>query len=255
MFFLDADMSVWNSGTKVSESALVTIAGLAISRSRRAGHLLNLKSNQLQQSCCDKTDMNKPFLIKNIKTKRTKKDQKWPNHDAYNTQMNIHEHWSWWPIRRGVSISDDQQTPGWRWYDREESQRRTCIHAQTQDHMEQTAEHCHRRITTNRHMTYLEASNRIYPNQGSFTLPCIPFSSFSSPRVVDRGFCTYRRYRYKNPLTKDNPHLFPLHYSRIEPTPSQPHKYYFLICKNPELPNYKQNSISRYHHMYTKQSV
>ena len=163
--------------------------------------------------------MNKPFLIKNIKTKRTKTDQKRPNHDAYNTQTNIHEHWSQRPIRRSMPIGDDRQAPGWRRYDREELQRQTYIHTQTQDHMEQTAEHCHRRITTNRHTTYLEMSNRIYPIQGSFTLPCIPFSSFSSLRIVDRGFCIYRRYRYKNPLTKDNPHLFPLHHNRIEPTP------------------------------------
>ena len=121
--------------------------------------------------------------------------------------------------------------------------------------MEQTAECCHRGITTNRHKTYLETSTHIYPVQGSFTLPCIPFSSFSSLRVVDRGFCTYRRYRYRNPLTKDNPHLFLLHHNCIEPTPSQPHRFYFLIRKNPELPSYKQNSISRYHHTYTKISL
>ena len=101
-------------------------------------------------------------------------------------------------------------------------------------------------ITTNRHTT---------PIQGSFTLPCIPFLSFSSPRLVDRSFCTYRRYRYKNPLAKDNPHLFPLHHSHIEPTPSQTHRYYFLIRKNPELPSYKQTSISRHHPTYTKKSV
>ena len=172
-----------------------------------------------------------------------------------NTQTNIHKHWSRRPIRRSMPIGDDRQAPGWRRYDREESQRRTYIHTQTQDHTEQTAECCHRGITTNRHMTYLEASNHISPVQGSFTPPCIPFSSFSSPRVVDRGFCTHRRHRYKNPPTKDNPHLFPLHHSHIEPTPSQPHKYYFLICKNPELPSYKQNSISRYHHTYTKKLV
>ena len=118
---------------------------------------------------------------KNIKTKRTKnRDQKWPNHDAYNTQMNIHEHWSQRPIRRGVPIGDDRQAPGWRQYDREESQRRTHIHAQTQDHMEQTTECCHRGITTNRHTIYLEMSNRIHPVQGGSILPCIPFPSFFS---------------------------------------------------------------------------
>ena len=51
--------------------------------------------SSITKMCCDKTDMNKPFLIKkNIKTKRTKTDQKRPNHDAYNTQTNIHKHWS-----------------------------------------------------------------------------------------------------------------------------------------------------------------
>ena len=88
------------------------------------------------------------------------------------------------------------------------------------------------------------------PRTGEFH-SSLPFSSFSSPRVVDRGFYTYKRYRYKNTLTKDNPHLFPSHHNRIEPTPSQPHRFYFLIHKSPELPSYKQNSISRYHHMYT----
>ena len=131
----------------------------------------------------------------------------------------------------------------------------TYIHAQTQDHTEQTAECCHHGITTNRHTIYLETSNCIHPVQGG--VPPFPaFHShlfFSSPRVVDRGSYTYRRYRYKNPLKqKDNPHLFPLHHNHIEPTPSQPHRFYFLIHKNPELPSYKQNSISRYHHTYTK---
>ena len=78
----------------------------------------------------------------------------------------------------------------------------------------------------------------------------------SSPRVVDRGSYTYRRYRYKNTLKqKDNPHLFPLHHSRIEPTPSQHIDFIFWSIKSPELPSYKQNSISRYYHTYTKNSL
>ena len=166
--------------------------------------------------------------------------------------MNIHEHWSRRPIRRSVPISDDRQAPGWRRYDREESQRRTYIHAQTQDHTEQTAERCHRGITTNWHMTYLETSNRIHPVQGSSTLPCIPFPSFFISESCWQGLLYIQKVQIQKPTKqKDNPHLFPLHHNHIEPTPEQPHRFYFLIRKNPELPSYKQNSISRYHHMYT----
>ena len=171
------------------------------------------------------------------------------------TQTNIHEHWSQQPIRRGVPISDDWQAPDWRQYDREESQRRTHIHAKTQDHTEQTAEHCHCGITTNRHMIYLEMSNRIHPIQGVPSFPAFHSHLFflSSLRVVDRGSYTYRRCRYKNPLKqKDNPHLFPLHHNRIEPTPSQHIDFILWSVKSPELPSYKQNSISRYYHTYTK---
>ena len=175
--------------------------------------------------------MNKPFLIKNIKTKKTKTDQKRPYHDAYNTQTNIHEHWSQRPIRRSMPVGDDWQAPGWRRYNRKN--RRDTL---TSTHRPKIPRNKQQNavtagITTNQHTTHLEVSNRIYPIQGSFTLPCIPFSSLSSPRLVDRSFCIYRRYRYKNPLAKDNPHLFSLHHSCIEPTPSQPHRYYFLICK------------------------
>ena len=150
------------------------------------------------------------------------------------TQTNIHEHWSQWPIRRGVPIGDDRQAPDWRRYNREESQRWTHIHAQTQDHMEQTAEHCHRGITTNRHTIYLETSNCIHPVQGGSHpfLRSIPIFLLSSLRVVDRGSYTYRRYRYKNPLKqKDNPQLFPLHHNRIEPTPSQHIDFIFWSVK------------------------
>ena len=86
-------------------------------------------------------------------------------------------------------------------------------------------------ITMNRHTTHLEMSKPHIPCTGEFHSSLHSLLILSSPRLVDRGFCTHRRYRYKNPLTKDNPHLFPLHHNRIEPTPSQPHRYYFLIRK------------------------
>ena len=45
------------------------------------------------------------------------------------------------------------------------------------------------------------------------------------------------RYRYKNPpKQKNNPHLFPLHHSRIEPTPSQHIDSTFLIHKKSRTP-------------------
>ena len=173
--------------------------------------------------------------------------------------MNIYEHWSRRPIRRGMPIGDDRQAPDWRRYNREELQRRTHIHAQTQDHMEQTAECCHRRITTNRHMIYLETSNRIHPIQGGgFILPCVPFLSFffhlwellTGAPIHTEGTDT-KTHQNK----KDNPHLFPLHHSCIEPTPSQHIDFIFWSVKSPELPNYEQNSISRYYHTYTKKLV
>ena len=123
-----------------------------------------------------------PPLSKKYKNKRKLKTETRndPTMTHIYTQMNIHEHWSWRPIRRGVPIGDDRQAPDWRQYDREESQRRTHIHAQTQDHMEQTAECCHRGITTNRHTIYLETSNRIHPVQGGFhpSLRSIPILFF-----------------------------------------------------------------------------
>ena len=144
--------------------------------------------------CCDKN--NKPSLIKKKKHKNKRELKTETRNDPtmmhIYTQTNIHEHWSRRPIRRGVPIGDDRQAPDWRRYDREESQRWTHIHTQTQDHTEQTAECCHRGITTNRHMIYLETSNRIHPVQGGFhpSLHPIPIFFLSSPRVVDRGSYT-----------------------------------------------------------------
>ena len=119
--------------------------------------------------CCDKN--NKASLIKKKhKNKRELKTETRndPTTTHIYTQTNIYKHWSQRPIRRGVPIGDNRQAPDQRRYNREESQRRTHIHAQTQDHTEQTAECCHRRITTNRHTIYLEMSNRIHPVQGGF---------------------------------------------------------------------------------------
>ena len=76
------------------------------------------------------------------------------------TQTNTYEQWSRRPIRRGMPIGDDRQAPERRWHNKEESKRWNHIHAQTQDHTEQTAERCHRRTTTNQHMIYPDTSNR-----------------------------------------------------------------------------------------------
>ena len=64
-----------------------------------------------------------------------------------------------------------------------------------------------------------------------------------------------QKVQIQKPTSKNNPHLFPLHHSCIRPTPSQTHRYYFLIHKNLEPPSYKQTSISRYHPTYTKKLV
>ena len=203
------------------------------------------------QYCCDKTDMNKPFLIKNIKQRKLKQIRNNP----------IMTHIT--PKRTSMSIGPSDQSEEAcplvtidRHQAEGDTMEKNCRDTLTSMHRPKIPQNKQQNavtmgITMNQHTTHLEASNRIHPVQGSFTLPCIPFSSLSSPRLVDRGFCIYRRYRYKNPLAKDNPHHFSLHHSHIEPTPSQTHRHYFLIRKNPELPSYKQNSISRYHHMYT----
>ena len=209
-------------------------------------------TSSASQHCCDKTDMNKPFLIKNIKQRKLKQIR--------NNPITTHITPKWTSTSIGPGNQSEEACPSVT-IDRHQVEGDT-----TEKNHRDTLTSTHRPkiprnklqnavtagITTNRHTTHLEASNCIYPIQGGFTLPCIPFSSLSSPRLVDRGFCIYRRYRYKNPLAKDNPHFFSLHHSRIEPTPSQTHRHYFLIRKNPELPSYKQNSISRYHHTYTK---
>ena len=108
------------------------------------------------------------------------------------TQTNTYEHRSRQPIRRGVPIGDDRRAPGRRRYNKEESQRRNHIHAQTQDHTEQTAERCHCGTTTNRHMIYPDTSNRIHPVQGGFhpSLHSVLIFFLSSPRIVDRGSYT-----------------------------------------------------------------
>ena len=109
-----------------------------------------------------------PLSKKKHKNKRELKTE--TRNDSFTThtrtQTNTYEHWSWWPIRRGVPIGDDRQAPERRQHNKEESQRRNHIHAQTQDHTEQTAERCHRGTTMNRHMIYPDTSNRIHPVQG-----------------------------------------------------------------------------------------
>ena len=92
--------------------------------------------------CCDKTDMNKPSLIKNIKQRKLKQIR----NDPITTHIT--------PKRTSTSIGlgnqseeacpsvmiDRHQAEG----DTTEKNRRdTHIHTQTQDPMEQTAEHCH----------------------------------------------------------------------------------------------------------------
>ena len=108
------------------------------------------------------------------------------------TQTNTYEHWSRRPIRRSVPIGDDRQAPEQRRHNKGESQRQNRIHAQTQGHTEQTAEHCHRGTITNRRMIHSDASNRIHPVQGRVS-PFPAFHSYplflSSPRTVDRGSC------------------------------------------------------------------
>ena len=70
-----------------------------------------------------------------------------------------------------------------------------------------------------------------------------------------QGLLYIQKVQIQKPTSKDNPHLFPLHHSRIEPTPSQHIDFIFWSIKSPELPSYKQNSISRYYHAYTKNSL
>ena len=53
------------------------------------------------------------------------------------------------------------------------------------------------------------------------------------------------------PTSKRKSPSFPLHHSCIRPTPSQIHRDYFLIHKNPESFSYRHTSISREHFMYT----
>ena len=139
--------------------------------------------------CCDKTDMNKPFLIKNIKQRKLKQIRNNP----------ITTHIT--PKRTSTSIGPGDQS--------EEACRSVMIDRHqvegdtTEKNHRDTLTSTHRPkisqnkqqntvtagITTNQHTTHLEVSNHIYPVQGSFTLPCIPFSSLSSLRLVDRGFC------------------------------------------------------------------
>ena len=137
---------------------------------------------------------NKLSLIKKKKHKNKRELKTETRNDPLmthtRTQTNTYEHWSWRPIRRSMPIGDDRQAPEWRRHNKRESQRQNHIHAQTQDHMEQTAERCHRGTTTNRHMIHPDTSNRIHPVQGGVS----PFPAFlsylfslSSPRIVDRG--------------------------------------------------------------------
>ena len=97
----------------------------------------------------------------------------------------------------------------------------------------------------------LGASNCIYPIQGGFTLPAFPFYPFHL-RDLSTGAFVQTEVQIQKPTSENNPHLFPLHHSCIGPTPSQTHRYYFLIHKNLEPSSYKQTSISRYHPTYTK---
>ena len=62
--------------------------------------------------------------------------------------------------------------------------------------------------TTNRSTTPLGESNCIYPIQGSFTLPCIPFFIPFISVTCQQGLLYRQRYRYKNTLAKIIPIFF-----------------------------------------------
>ena len=121
------------------------------------------------------------------------------------TQMNTYEHWSQRPIRRSVPTGDDRQAPEQRRHNKGESQRQNCIHP---------------------------VQGRVSPFPAFHSYP--PF--LSSPRIVDRGSYIQGTDIKKPTKEKDNPHLFPLHHSRIEPTPSQHIDFIFLIRKKSRTP-------------------
>ena len=167
------------------------------------------------------------------------------------TRTNPHEHWSRRLIRRSVPVDDD-----WQMLDQKRHERKSCKGTLTLTQKPRTPRNKQSDTvtvgtTTNRSTTLLGASNCIYPIQGSFTLPCIPFYPFHL-RDLSTGAFVQTEVQIQKPTSKNNPHLFPLHHGHIGPTPSQTHRYYFLICKNLEPSSYKQTSISRYHPMYTE---
>ena len=118
--------------------------------------------------------------------------------------------------------------------------------------MEQTVGYCHRGNNHEPTHDTPRSEQPHIPHTGEFhsTLHSL-FYPFHL-RDLSTGAFVQIEVQIQKPTSKNNPHLFPLHHSHIEPTPSQTHRYYFLICKNLEPPSYKQTSISKYHPTYTK---
>ena len=109
-------------------------------------------------------------------------------------------------------------------------------------------------ITTTLHTRSLrcsqEQASAYTAYRGISPFPASLFHPFHL-RSLSTGAFVQVEVQIQKPTNKRKSPSFPLHHSHIGPTPSQTHRDYFLIRKNPEPFSYRHTSISRYCFMYT----